>query len=152
MSTSFRAGTVSSCDVSAAEPGTRLQSPVGLQHFLFFIANVKLPAIPTDGGWPVEASSLLGGLWSRQESLIAISLLLGPYRAVESLGPLQKMLCTWVTRVIVEGLYQRQLLLPALLALEAITFSLGLLDFCMRPPGSLQLFSGSWGTMQASGA
>lgn len=62
MSTSFRAGTVSSCDVSAAEPGTRLQSPVGLQHFLFFIANVKLPAIPTDGGWPVEASSLLGGL------------------------------------------------------------------------------------------
>lgn len=82
MSTSFRAGTVSSCDVSAAKPGTRLQSPVGLQHFLFFIANVKLPAIPTDGGRPVEASSLLGGLWSQQESLIAISLLLRPCRAV----------------------------------------------------------------------
>lgn len=81
MSTSFRAGTVSSCDVSAAEPGTRLQSPVGLQHFLFFIANVKLPAIPTDGGRPVEASSLLGGLWSQQESLIAISRLLRPCRA-----------------------------------------------------------------------
>lgn len=102
MSTSFRAGTVSSCDVSVAEPGTRLQSPVGLQHFLFFIANVKLPAIPTDGGRPVEASSLLGGLWSQQESLIAISLLLRPCRAVQSLGPLQKMLCTWVRRVIVE--------------------------------------------------
>lgn len=42
--------------------------------------------------------------------------------------------------------------LPALLALEAITFSLGLLGFCMRPPGSLQLFSGSWGAVQASGA
>lgn len=82
MSTSFRAGTVSSCDVSAAEPGTRLKSPVGLQHFLFFIANVKLPAIPTDGGRPVEASSLLGGLWSQQESLIAISFLLRPFRAV----------------------------------------------------------------------
>lgn len=68
MSTSFRAGTVGSCDVSAAEPGTRLQSPVGLQHFLFFIAKAKLPAIPTDGGWPVEASSLLGGLWNQQES------------------------------------------------------------------------------------
>jgi len=82
MSTSFRDGTVSSCDVSAAEPGTRLQSPVGLQHFLFFIANVKLPAIPTDGGWPVEASSLRGGPWSPQESLIAISLLSRPCRAV----------------------------------------------------------------------
>jgi len=68
MSTSFRAGTVGSCYVSAAEPCTRLQSPVGLQHFLFFIAKAKLPAIPTDGGWPVEASSLLGGLWNQQES------------------------------------------------------------------------------------
>lgn len=82
MSTYFRVDTISSCDVSAAEPGTRLQSPVGLQHFLFFIANIKLPAIPTDGGRPVEASSLLGGLWSQQESLIAISLLLSPCRAV----------------------------------------------------------------------
>lgn len=50
--------------------------------FYFVIANVKLPAIPTDGGWPVEASSLLGGLWSQQESLIAIFILLRPRRAV----------------------------------------------------------------------